>query len=70
MLTIDTIPLWRKRTPVLLVFSMRSMLAATITELIKLQTVGRVLFIFRRHIITALASRTLQRNIISRHFSK
>jgi hypothetical protein len=43
-------------------------LAATATELTKLQPVWRSLFILGRNVVATLAVLTLQHNVISRHF--
>jgi hypothetical protein len=44
-----------------------SVLAATATEFLELEPIGRRLFVFRRRVVSALASTTLEHNIIARH---
>ena len=44
------------------------MLAATTTELVELEPVGRVLFVLGRHVIALFAFSALQNNVISWHF--
>ena len=46
---------------------MQRMAAAATAKLLEFQPVRRILFVFRRNVISFLTFRTLQNNIISRH---
>lgn len=46
---------------------MQRMAATATAKLLEFQPIRRVLLVFRRYVITFLALRALQNNIISRH---